>query len=78
MQKAATNTDALGEADNVTPVWLLPFWRLVLALGDYNHAWKELPRQLPFGTVIPSVRDAAAIFHAYGLHRARSQRQTHR
>lgn len=75
MQKTATNTRALDGVDNVTPVWLLPFWRLVLALGDYNHAWEQLPRQLPLGTVLPNVHDAAAIFHAHGLHRVKSQRQ---
>lgn len=48
---------------NVTPVWLLPYMRLIkgTAKGDHAEAWKRLPMHLPQGEKLPSVQEAAII-----------------
>lgn len=69
MRHLAKQTRAEVERSNVTPVWLLPFWRLVRgeAQGDYAKAWKELPNHLPKGVECPSIFAAAAIITDHGL-----------
>lgn len=69
MRHLAKQTRAKVERSNVTPVWLLPFWRLVRgeAQGDYAKAWKELPNHLPKGVECPSIFAAAAIITDHGL-----------
>lgn len=54
---------------NVTPAWLLPFWRLVKgeAMGDYAAAWKALPSHLPPSVKMPTVDVAAVILADHGL-----------
>lgn len=54
---------------NVTPVWLLIFWRLVKgeAMGDYAVAWKALPSHLPPSVKMPTVDVAAVILADHGL-----------
>lgn len=48
---------------NVTPVWLLAYWRLIKgeAKGSYAEAWKALPNHLPRGVKCPSREEAAII-----------------
>jgi len=48
---------------NVTPVWLLIFWRLVrgIAQGDYAIAFQLLPAHLPAGVTPPEITEAAAV-----------------
>lgn len=60
------------EFTNVTPVWLLPFWRLLRgdARGDYARAWKALPNHLPRGYRRPTVMECATILVDHGLWRA--------
>ncbi|PZU25009.1 MAG: hypothetical protein DI589_02105 [Shinella sp.] len=57
------------ENSNVTPVWLLPFWRLVQgeANGDFAVAWKALPKHLPRKVKRPSMEEAAVILTLHGL-----------
>lgn len=54
---------------NVTPVWLLIFWRLVRgdAKGDFAKAYRMLPRHIPAGTKSPSVEECAAIIAHHKL-----------
>ena len=54
---------------NVTPVWLLVFWRLVRgeAGGDFAKAYRLLPDRIPAGTISPSIEECAAILAHYRL-----------
>ncbi|PRA86938.1 hypothetical protein CQ054_07000 [Ochrobactrum sp. MYb29] len=54
---------------NVTPVWLLSFWRLVKgeAMGNYAAAWRALPQHLPRFAHCPSVEEAAIVLAQHGL-----------
>lgn len=54
---------------NVTPPWLLPFWRLVRtrAMGDYALAWRMLPSHLPAGMATPRMEELAAALVVHGL-----------
>lgn len=62
-------TPAHSECSNVTPVWLLCFWRLFRgeARGDYHAAWKALPKRLPRGVKPPTVEECANILYDHGL-----------
>jgi hypothetical protein len=59
----------LVEPSNVTPVWLLSFWRLVKgeAMGDYHAAWKALPDRLPPCVQMPTVDEIAVVLVDHGL-----------
>ncbi len=48
---------------NVTPVWLLFYWRLLKgeAEGDHAEAWSALPDYLPPDIRCPSLDEAAVI-----------------
>ncbi|RRY11504.1 hypothetical protein [Brucella anthropi] len=54
---------------NVTPVWLLPYWRLVKgrAMGNYAAAWRALPDHLPPFTRLPTVEEAAIVLAQHGM-----------
>jgi hypothetical protein len=54
---------------NVTPVWLLPFWRLVKgeARGSFCYAWNALPNHLPRGVKRPSIEALAETLYDHGL-----------
>jgi hypothetical protein len=54
---------------NVTPAWLLPFWRLVKtrARGDFAIAWRMLPDHLPADVKIPPMEVAAVVLIDHGL-----------
>jgi len=68
MRNAYLRARLLVEPSNVTPVWLLPFWRLVKgqAKGDFAAAWKALPSHLPRSVSRPSIEEAAMVL---ALHR---------
>lgn len=69
MPRQAALRQPVPEAANVTPVWLLPFWRLVRgnANGDYDLAWQLLPSHLPARTPMPDVHDAVRTVLQHGL-----------
>jgi len=69
MRNLALQTRAKIQRSNVTPVWLLPFWRLVKgeASGDYAKAWAALPGHMPLGTTRPSIEEAAVILVDHNL-----------
>lgn len=69
MRSQAAKPHADLEFRNVTPVWLLPFWRLVRgeARGCFRQAWISLPNHLPRGMERPSVEDMAAALYDHGL-----------
>lgn len=57
------------ENSNVTPVWLLAYWRLVQgeASGDFAAAWRALPSHLQCGVRCPEIEEAAAILVLHRL-----------
>jgi hypothetical protein len=61
MRTAALEARLLYPISNVTPVWLLPFWRLLRgqAKGDIRAAFNLLPAALPAGVLAPSVEEFA-------------------
>ncbi len=63
MCSLAIETRLKVEASNVTPVWLLPYWRLVKteAKGDYATAWKRLPYRFPRAYPLPSIEEAVMV-----------------
>ncbi|KGD95691.1 hypothetical protein JL39_19725 [Rhizobium sp. YS-1r] len=65
----ARQARALVEYSNVTPVWLLPFWRLVKgpAMGDYHAAFRMLPDRLPPGVKPPTDVECAVVLVDHGL-----------
>ncbi len=68
MRNLAYQTSVNTECSNVTPVWLLCFWRLFRQLGDdYHAAWKALPRHLPRGVKRPTVEECANTLYDHGL-----------
>lgn len=69
MRHASRHNPALVVSANVTPIWLLPFWRLVKgeAKGDYAAAWKALPKHMPRTFRRPSVEEAATVLVDHGL-----------
>ncbi|NRF09393.1 hypothetical protein [Agrobacterium pusense] len=69
MRKQARTTHFQVVADNVTPVWLLPFWRLVKgeAMGDYAAAYRALPKHLPPSVRRPTVEETAIFLAIHGL-----------
>lgn len=69
MRHSYTRARLLVEYANVTPVWLLPFWRLVRgeANGDFAAAWKALPKYLPRTVKRPPMEEAAVILALHGL-----------
>lgn len=48
---------------NVTPVWLLTFWRIFRgpANGDYASAWIALRDHLPPNTRMPTMEEVATV-----------------
>lgn len=69
MRTQARSTHIQVTASNVTPIWLLPFWRLVKgeAMGDYRAAYNALPRHLPPSVSRPTVEDLAIALAIHGL-----------
>ncbi len=56
-------------SSNITPVWLLPYWRLFRgqAQGDYALAFRMLPHCLPAGCRSPSLVECAVILAHHDL-----------
>ena len=54
---------------NVTPPWLLPYWRLVrgAARGNLAAAYRTLPKCLPYGVRMPTVQEIAIVLFDHGL-----------
>ncbi|KAB2752255.1 hypothetical protein [Brucella anthropi] len=54
---------------NVTPVWVLFYWRLLKgkAEGDHAEAWSALPEYLPSNIRCPTLDEAAVILVDHGL-----------
>lgn len=69
MPRQARSTHIKVVPTNVTPIWLLPFWRLVRgeAMGDYAVAYKALPDHLPPSVRRPTVEEAAIALALHGL-----------
>lgn len=69
MRKSAHRTNTSISYSNVTPIWLLPFWRLVKgqASGNYAVAWRALPQHLPPYVHCPSVEEMAIVLAQHGL-----------
>lgn len=69
MRSLAHQTRLQVERSNVTPVWLLPFWRLLRteAQGDYAIAYRLLAKRLPTGTPIPTKEQTAIVLLDHGL-----------
>ena len=69
LRPTAQQTRVLVEESNVTPVWLLPFWRLVkgTAKGDYAAAFRALPDHLPSGVKAPTAPECALVLVDHGL-----------
>ena len=69
MRSLARITRAAIAPSNVTPPWLLCFWRLVRgeAKGDFAAAWRLLPAALPIGVRCPTVAECALVLADHGL-----------
>lgn len=69
MRHRAQRARLMVAKSNVTPPWLLFFWRLVKgeAMGDYAAAWNALPSHLPPSLVMPTVDEAAVILADHDL-----------
>lgn len=69
MRHNRSRTRPMVEPSNVTPVWLLPFWRLVKgdAKGSFSAAWNALPGHLPPFVKRPSVEELAIALVLHGL-----------
>jgi len=54
---------------NVTPIWLLYYWRLLRgkAAGDYAAAFRLLPDYLPQGMQAPTIPECALVLADHGL-----------
>lgn len=69
MRSAAQHARLMYPVSNVTPVWLLPFWRLLRgqAEGDIKKAFSLLPCALPANVPLPSVAEVAVALVDYNL-----------
>lgn len=69
MNYLAQKTRAQIAYSNITPPWLLFFWRLVKgdAQGDYAKAWRLLPAHLPATVKCPSMVECAAVLVDHDL-----------
>lgn len=70
MRNLALEARATIEETNVTPIWLLPFWRLVRgqAQGDFAAAYRMLPDHLPSRVKRPTKEQAAIVLVDHRLH----------
>jgi hypothetical protein len=61
MKISAAEARLMVEPSNVTPAWLLPYWRLLRtrAQGDYALAWRLLPDHISPPSNMPSIVEAA-------------------
>lgn len=69
MRTAAQRARLLIKQSNVTPPWVLAFWRILKsdAGGDYSVAWQLLPSRLNRGDRLPTVEEAVIVLLDHNL-----------